>query len=70
MKNNFADWIEVKVTDDFQKFNIPVIGYDEYYGRIGEVIFNGTRLEFVDAQKDDCHITYWMPFPYPPKEKQ
>jgi hypothetical protein len=47
------------------------IGYDQYYGRVGEAYFEGRKndfgewsLKFIDS--DDCHITHWMPLPKPP----
>ncbi len=43
------------------------IGYDRFYNRIGECVGNGSRLVFIDGQKDDCDITHWMPLPQPPK---
>ena len=44
-----------------------VIGFDEFYGRVGEAqlaSWNKNRLVFIDS--DDCSITHWQPMPLPP----
>ncbi len=51
----------------------PCIGFDEFYGRVGEAYYSGRkddfgepRFRFVDS--DDCHITHWMPMPKKPSK--
>lgn len=49
--------------------NVPLIGYDEFYHRVGECFWERGRfaddgspsLVFVDS--DDCRITHWQPMP-------
>lgn len=59
------NWISIKERlPDSSKDGRRVIGYDEFYGRIGEAqlaSWNKQRLIFIDS--DDCHITHWQPFP-------
>lgn len=46
------------------------IGYDVFYGRVGEVERSPgkTRWVFIDCQKDDCDVTMVRPLPPPPAQ--
>lgn len=60
----FGKWIAV--SDELPKvYDTPVLGYDEFYGQIGLVIFQRGRLVF--ERVDDCSISHWMSLPEPPK---
>lgn len=62
-------WIRV---DDSTPVSTTLIGYDEFYGRIGECFwepgrrcdYGAPRLVFVDS--DDCHITHYRLMPTDP----
>lgn len=41
------------------------IGFDRFYGRVGEANYVDGRFTFIDS--DDCSITHWMPLPAAPK---
>lgn len=61
------NWIRVK--DKLPKKRDIVIGYDQYYGHIGEchiAPWNPERLVFLKSE--DCDITHWQPLPDPPAE--
>jgi hypothetical protein len=61
-----SDWIATK--NKLPRQDISVIGYDVFYGRIGEarLVDWGKRDHLVFVDSDDCHITHWMPLPEPP----
>jgi hypothetical protein len=70
------DWIAVK--DRGPKPRKDVLGYDEFYGTIGVVYWDGKSyaddgepfLRFRGGT-DDCYITHWMPLPLaPPRVKK
>ena len=60
----------ISVDDELPSHKGRFIGYDEFYGSVGEVYWDGESWwEFVDDQKDDCSITHWIPLPDPPELK-
>ena len=56
------------ITEKMPDGDEHVIGFDEFYGRVGEAVvcpWNASRLHFIDD--DDCNITHWQPFPNAPR---
>ncbi len=58
----------VSVAEWPEEAGCVAIGYDVFYGRIGEVERRpGTqRWVFIDSQKDDCDVVKVCPMPGPP----
>lgn len=57
----------ISVADEMPEKGETVLGYDSFYGRIGEACwspYHAGRLEFVGS--DDCNIVAWMPLPNSP----
>jgi hypothetical protein len=64
-KMNDTQWINV--TERKPEPRTEVLGYDEFYGRVGVAIiadWEPHHLVFTDS--DDCSITHWMPLPDDP----
>lgn len=61
-----SQWVNVR--DNVPK-DRRVLGFDVFYGVIGEAFWNGERLVFCGEQKDDCCILFWMPLPEPPEKE-
>ena len=71
-----SPWIKIEDGCEMPGHGRAVIGYDQFYGHIGPCSWYGRlddhghqRMTFDDGQKDDCHITHWMPLPEPPAEE-
>ncbi len=62
-----SDWIRVdeRLPDPGER----VLGYDQFYGRIGEAELGYSPGQLVFIDDDDCLITHWMPLPNPPEAK-
>lgn len=65
---SWPGWISV--SERLPKRGVRVIGYDEFYGRIGEAHVaerakTNHHLVFIDS--DHCNITHWMPLPEAPQ---
>ena len=63
--SNQTGW--VKSIDALPQRDVPVIGYDSLYGRIGEAYRDWDGyLEFTNS--DDCDVTHWQHMPNPPED--
>lgn len=51
----------ISIANQLPESGTHVIGYDEFYGRVGETYEQDGHLYFIDS--DDCYITHWQPLP-------